>query len=268
MKNDKVALFFDIDGTLYDSSILGIRPSTLEILDKLKKDPKYDLYIATGRSMETFRDLMHHFEGFKGFVLSNGQYIVVDNQCIYEGGIPYLEVNTFLDFCDVNHFSVVVLTRTMLYSNYLDEKGYQNFQKYVHAEIEELKGRRFTEKDKIHQIWLFATNEEICNIMPKFTNFTIIPWGKYGADIIPNGASKGLGVQAVIEKLGYDITHTYAFGDGANDVMMFQKVGTSICMGNGAEIAKQNAKYICEPITEEGLAKSIEQYVIKKTHLS
>ena len=64
--NNKTAIFLDIDGTLYDSTIKGLRPKTIEILDILSKSGQYDLYIATGRTINTIECLMPYKQFFKG----------------------------------------------------------------------------------------------------------------------------------------------------------------------------------------------------------
>ena len=49
------------------------------------------------------------------------------------------------------------------------------------------------------------------------------------------------------------------FGDGDNDVSMFDYCQTSICMGNGTERAKAHASFITLPIEQEGIAYALDQ---------
>ena len=57
MKNNKIALFLDVDGTLYDNQLKGMRPKTIELLNELSNNEDYDLYIASGRSMNTIHSI-------------------------------------------------------------------------------------------------------------------------------------------------------------------------------------------------------------------
>jgi hydroxymethylpyrimidine pyrophosphatase-like HAD family hydrolase len=51
----------------------------------------------------------------------------------------------------------------------------------------------------------------------------------------------------------------YAFGDGDNDVMMFKCVGTSVAMGNGSIKAKENASFITDDISDDGLYNALKK---------
>ena len=64
MLNNKKAIFIDIDGTLYDSSIKDFRPTTIEILKELANNPEYDLYIASRRSLSTIGSVKKYFNNF------------------------------------------------------------------------------------------------------------------------------------------------------------------------------------------------------------
>lgn len=259
---DKKALFFDIDGTLYDSSIKGLRPKTIEMLERLSADDNYDIYIATGRTMNTISCLDPFKHLFKGFVLANGQYIIIDNKVMYANKIDYQEVNKLCEYATQNKMCLMMLTLETLYINFLDEATIDNFRKYINAYVDFTIKNKFTENDCINQMWIFIPNEVIDQIRPMFPKLNIIKWGSFGADIIPVGTSKGHGVEQVINMMGYKLENTYAFGDSDNDTVMFEKVGTSICMGNGTIAAKLSAKIICEDIKDEGLVKSINKYVL------
>ena len=263
MTNNKIALFLDIDGTLYDSSIRDLRESSKQILDELSKSNNIDLYIATGRSKNTISHISKYFDKFKGFVYANGQIVEIDNLCIYENSIDYKLVNEFIDFCDELKYTLVLLTDKCLYYNMFQEPNKSNFEKNIGEKIYPLNGKRFKEGENVPQMWLFVDNETLKKLRIIFPNLNIINWGRFGSDIINYGASKGKGVKYVIDYMGYDILNTYAIGDSDNDTVMFENVHTSICMGNGTTEAKKHADIIGYDIKEDGLAKNIYQYVLK-----
>lgn len=258
------AVFIDIDGTLYDSSIKGVRPATKEVLEILAKDSTIDTYISTGRSRSTITSVIDGLPPFKGFNLVNGQKIIIDDKCIYNGAMNIHDVNRFLQFCNEHNYSIACMEDDALYVNMYNQRSKNNFDNYIKTPIVMLDGRYFKEDEVINQIWLFESNEVIEQVAPLFPEFAIIKWGKFGADVIPHLASKGRGVSEIIERMGYEIENTYAFGDADNDVEMFKNVGTSVCMGNGSASAKAVATYIVDDIKEEGLAKSLERLLIKK----
>ena len=263
MTNKNIALFLDIDGTLYDSSIRDLRDSSKEILEELSHNDNIDLYIATGRSKNTISHISKYFDKFKGFVFANGQIVEIDNKVIYSNSLDYNLVNGFIDFCDELKYTLVLLTNDVLYYNLFEEEKKTNFEKNIAHKIFPLNGKRFTKDDTITQIWLFVDNDTLKKLRIIFPGFNIINWGVFGSDIITKGSSKGLGVKKVIDYMGYDIINTYAIGDSDNDTVMFESVGTSICMGNGTNLAKEYADIIGYHQQDEGLAKNIYQYVLK-----
>ena len=46
---------------------------------------------------------------------------------------------------------------------------------------------------------------------------------------------KGIGVNKVLEYYGIDKSQAMAFGDGNNDIEMFEQVGHPIAMGNASD---------------------------------
>jgi hydroxymethylpyrimidine pyrophosphatase-like HAD family hydrolase len=51
-----------------------------------------------------------------------------------------------------------------------------------------------------------------------------------------------------------------------NDVLMFEKSGTSIAMGQASADVKKAATYVTASNDDEGFAKAIEQFVLGARH--
>ena len=81
-------------------------------------------------------------------------------------------------------------------------------------------------------------------------------------EAVPIGASKGEGLIRLAELIGINLDNTLCFGDSYNDISMLQAVTHSVAMGNACEDAKQIAKYICKPNTEDGLAQFVLEHVL------
>ena len=74
--------------------------------------------------------------------------------------------------------------------------------------------------------------------------------------------SKAKGVQKVLEYLHIDKEHSYAFGDGLNDLEMIHYVGHGIAMGNAVDELKKIADEVIGHVDEQGLEeylKTIEE---------
>ena len=53
-------------------------------------------------------------------------------------------------------------------------------------------------------------------------------------------------------------------GDGANDVLMFERSGLSIAMGNASEEVRRQATYVTASNEDEGFAKAVGQYILPR----
>lgn len=93
--NQQIALFFDIDGTLFDSKTKSILPSTKYMLEELRKRQNYDLYLSSGRSYVTLGTLKPYEKYFKGMNLTNGQEIYMHNDIYYGEGIDKEIIKVF-----------------------------------------------------------------------------------------------------------------------------------------------------------------------------
>ena len=118
MKTQK-ALFFDVDGTLYDSSTHQIRSSTIQILEELSKDPQIDLFLSTGRSWLTIEPLGEILNYFKGFNLSNGQYILIDKEVIVNKHIAQQTLQKLYHYCEIKQYSLGMISETAMYIIFL-----------------------------------------------------------------------------------------------------------------------------------------------------
>ena len=72
-------------------------------------------------------------------------------------------------------------------------------------------------------------------------------------DIIPSSGGKGAGIQKVLAYYGLTPEDAMAFGDGNNDIEMFQAVGHSVAMGNASADLKAIAREVRGTCAEEGI---------------
>lgn len=72
-------------------------------------------------------------------------------------------------------------------------------------------------------------------------------------DIIPSSGGKGAGIRKVLAYYGLTPEDAMAFGDGNNDIEMFQAVGHSVAMGNASADLKAIASEVCGTCAEDGI---------------
>ena len=84
----------------------------------------------------------------------------------------------------------------------------------------------------------------------------------YYLDVTHPHANKGGVVLAMSKLLNIPAAEIATIGDMPNDVLMFQKSGVSIAMGNASPEVQASATYVTSTNEEEGFAKAMEEFVL------
>lgn len=77
------------------------------------------------------------------------------------------------------------------------------------------------------------------------------------------GVTKGTSLKLLTEKLGIKREEVIAIGDSYNDLEMIEFAGLGVAMGNAADDIKTAADYVTESNMEDGVAKVVEQFILK-----
>src|SRR5882724_3517970 len=81
----------------------------------------------------------------------------------------------------------------------------------------------------------------------------------YYLDVTHPQANKGGVVLAMSKLLNIPVDQVATIGDMPNDVLMFEKSGVSIAMGNASPEVQASATYVTSTNEEEGFARAIEE---------
>lgn len=83
-------------------------------------------------------------------------------------------------------------------------------------------------------------------------------------EVLPLGFSKGEGVRRLMKKHGWDKEKVLVFGDGENDVSMFEAVPHSFAMANAKDYVQKHAKHTAGDNKKDGLIEGLLQagYII------
>lgn len=77
------------------------------------------------------------------------------------------------------------------------------------------------------------------------------------------GVTKGTSIGHLIEQLGIKREEVMAFGDSFNDLSMIEFAGLGVAMGNAQDEIKAKADYIADTNMNDGVAKVVEEFVLK-----
>ena len=259
----KKILFFDVDGTLLTPKKRIVEQATIDILERLSKDPNIDLYLSSGRGRETLNDVEHIIPYFTGLNLANGGHIIINDKS-YHSFINPVVVKDIVSFMIKNKISFSASTLNGNVRMYFNDEVKTSFDRNVPGPYILLKEEDDFYFNEVIQFWLLGNNEEIDEVKKHFDSLTFFKWGTFGADVIPSNRDKATGIKKIIDIMNYDINNTFAFGDSDNDVPMFKLCKTSIVMGKCTPSALYAATYQTGFIEEEGLANAVKKYVLNE----
>jgi Cof subfamily protein (haloacid dehalogenase superfamily) len=85
----------------------------------------------------------------------------------------------------------------------------------------------------------------------------------YYLDVTHPNANKGEVVSVLSELLHVPTRQIATIGDMPNDVLMFERSGLSIAMGNASSDVQRAATFVTSSNTEEGFALAMERFVLR-----
>lgn len=81
-------------------------------------------------------------------------------------------------------------------------------------------------------------------------------------ELLPPGASKGRGLQRLLNYLGVDPRQVLAIGDGENDVEMLHLARIGVAMGNAMPQALAAADYVTATNDADGVAQAVDRFLL------
>ena len=86
----------------------------------------------------------------------------------------------------------------------------------------------------------------------------------YYLDVTHPEANKGVVAERLSHYYQIPLEQIATLGDGANDVLMFQRSGLSIAMGNASDDVQRRATHVTASNEEEGFAKAVEEFILPR----
>ena len=127
----------------------------------------------------------------------------------------------------------------------------------------------FYQKEDIYQMWTFEEQGDDL-VLPDTLASTLrmVRWHEHSSDVVPISGSKAAGVVKVADQLGLKPENVMVFGDGLNDLELFDYAGISVAMGVSHEKIKEKADYITKTLEEDGIFDALEGFgmVEKELH--
>ncbi|PIC73471.1 Cof-type HAD-IIB family hydrolase [Sporosarcina sp. P17b] len=255
MNSDKKVVFFDLDGTLmnHDKTILD---STKQSLTALRKKGIYTV-ICTGRAPLMFKSLLEELE-FDSYVSMNGQHVVWEGKVIYSNPMKPEVIQQLTELAHKNGHGLTYSTFESFVTNAEAHPLVQEGTARLRIPYPVVDPEVYSHSD-VNQVQIYSTPKETEEYMELFKGYSFVRWDESSVDMLPEGASKAIGIQKILEHLDIPTENSYAFGDGANDMQMIEAVGTGIVMDNGIPELKEIADFVTASCSEDGIMKGLLQ---------
>jgi Cof subfamily protein (haloacid dehalogenase superfamily) len=262
--NNRIAVFIDFDGTLYDNKTRTIPASTVEALKKY--EDKYDLFLATGRTKFILGPLKPYLKHFKGMVLMNGDYVEYEGKILRSEKFEQTDLLALIKGCIEEDIVLALTTPTDCYVSATGDLIDRVLDGSDEGSIHDKNGYNYDLSLPYGMAWVLGDRANLDRMAEKTPNVDVVPWGHYGGDALIKNHSKANGIKAMLEHLKYQEDNTFAIGNGDNDLEMFALVKHSIAMGNSSEKALQAADFITDDLHKDGFKKAFDYIdeVVKK----
>ncbi|MGG1214884.1 Cof-type HAD-IIB family hydrolase [Micromonospora provocatoris] len=246
-------LFFDVDGTLYNSEKILPASAKEALLEARRKG--YEIAIATGRAPFMIQSLLEELD-INTYVTFNGQYVVYRGEVVYTNGVDRDELAKIIAFGEARNEPVVFLDDKRMIASVGEHNMVSESLETLKYPYPELDSSYYMQND-VYQTLIFMEEKDEHLYEEAFPNVQFVRWHPYSCDILPKGGSKAAGIEKVLAKMGLTLEDAFAFGDGINDIEMLEAVGTGVAMGNGHERVKAVASHITDHVDADGLAKAM-----------
>lgn len=268
-------IFLDVDGTLVaDKGV--VPPSAKEAIQKAR-NLGHKVILCTGRAMSELYD--HILEiNFDGIVACGGNYVVCDNQVLFERTIPVSDLKELYAYFDKHGIHYYAEANSGLYASegcdaQLVEISKGLSSKHVHSmdmfRHHLIKGQSLIRED-VTKVSFLGSNHPFetlrKNFEGRFELFDLVVplFGENSGEISILGTDKTVGMDVILKHYQLSTQDSIAIGDGNNDLSMLNYVQMGVAMGNATELLKNVAHYITDDVNNDGLAKAFEHLNLVK----
>ncbi|WP_227677613.1 Cof-type HAD-IIB family hydrolase [Psychrobacter sp. H8-1] len=253
-------MFFDIDDTLSRNGVIAEHnKATLEQL----AETDIKLVIATGRSKAIIpADILALLENdvLDAIICMNGQYSFNKDGVISHYPLSDEQTDKVVNLCKQSGLIYKFDSATHIAWSSENER----IREYNAKTPTSILDPEYYRSNPVYQCSVFFNNQEDKMQDVNFAKYDLklVHWHNTGADILPIEASKARGIKDLCQYYAVDVKECMAFGDGMNDLEMFDLVGYAVAMGDSQPALIERADYVTGTIEEHGIQAMLERLSI------
>ena len=252
----KKYFFFDIDGTLTDEATHQLVPGALYALHKLEESGHF-VSIATGRAHYKAKPLTDRI-GIQNIVCAGGACLVREGTVIENIPLPREKIIPFLEQADSRECGWLLMLNDsdevyMRDYRFLQQAGLRREQTTYLYEPK----LDYHAVPSIFKVYLAMNQKQEAQEewRQAFSFLRLTP-----AYCVYQYDTKKTGIIRMLENVRGNIADVVVFGDGKNDLVMFDSAWTTIAMGNGAPALKERADFVTAKNTDNGILRACRHF--------
>lgn len=249
----KSLVFFDLDGTLL-SSESKVLPEVSKAIRELKANGNIPV-ICTGRAAFEVRSIMKECQ-IDAVIATNGQYIEFNCKVELNITIPPQLCQRVLNYAK-SRGDIIGFYNYKQIAISEDQPLSRQFYQNIAAPLPKILPD-FYQTNPVNQILIIAHHADY-EYSKKLSELNFMITGPHSIDTVLYGNSKGQGIINLLN-INHLNVPTYAFGDGNNDLTMFEVVDYGIAMANGNKAIKSLASYVTDTNDDLGIVKGLQKF--------
>ena len=254
-------IFFDIDDTLSRNGIIAEHNKTT--LEQLA-DTDIKLVISTGRSKAILpEDILALLDAdiLDAIICMNGQYSFDKSGQISHYPLTAEQTDKIVRLCQQSDLIHKFDSATHIAWSGENER----LREFNAVTPNSILDPEYYKTNTVYQCSVFFNNqqEKMQDIDFAQYDLKLVHWHQIGADILPADASKARGIKDMCEYYAVDASECMAFGDGMNDLEMFDLVGFAVAMGDAQPALIERADFVTGTIEEYGIQTVLNQLAMR-----
>jgi Cof subfamily protein (haloacid dehalogenase superfamily) len=259
-------LSFDLDGTLLTDD-KKITERTIETLLMCKREGKI-LAFNSGRPTQFIYSVLPEVFHEDIVISSNGAMVYKNKELVHKNLIDKDTVWDIIQMVETvfqNMFFIVEQDNRSLTGSKDKEYNREMFCEY----------HEFNKEDILDSPKLLLKTKDLdyfdLNILNRLIPEScrlIFTDNMDFAQVVHQDTNKLYGIKKILEMGKMDLGNLVAFGDDLNDTEIISWAGYGVAMGNAVDEIKFMSSYIADTNEEEGVAKFLEEYLLKKIEVA